>query len=662
MTGITSTGIGSGLDVNGLVQQLVTAEGQAASQRLIQRETQFQSRLSAYGSLKSSLEGFKTAIDALQNNDAVRGRTISSSNEDAISLAVTSDAVPASYSIDIESLATAARLSSASFTGADAAVGSGTLDLSIGTESFSVTIDPEANTLADIRDAINNADDNAGVLATIINAESGSFLVLTGTRTGAANGVTVTQSTPDNGLSALTFDPGNGSNNLTESVAAADARATVNGFTVTSDTEFSPTYVQFFAGWPALFNEVYAAHAYGADATEVNANLPEWGNADGTLPSSGPMLFESWERGVSMNLLRNDAYHGTNSPDAVNPGAAFVDGVQINFVADTDAQINALKAGEAQIIMTQPQLAFGERLATDENFTVASEAGPVYEHWGFNLLNVHLSDPLVREAVAFGIDKTEVMAALYTPLFGDSLPAEGLGNVYWMSNQGPYVDAQAEYTGLLIDEAAANLEEAGYTLGGDGVYEHPERGRLSLRVGTTGGNALRELQQELIQAQLAESGIEIVIDNVPGAAYFGEVPFSEEALAAANSGGAEGDPTIWDITQFAWVGSPWPGSGHTAWLSGSGNNPYGYANADFDAKADECDGVVDDDARAACYNELNQYITSLTIDPNGLVAVPLTQKPSFYGYLSSQLSGAGVAPDAQGAGPLPNVVDFQFAS
>ncbi|MEM9713279.1 MAG: ABC transporter substrate-binding protein [Actinomycetota bacterium] len=436
----------------------------------------------------------------------------------------------------------------------------------------------------------------------------------------------------------------------------------ISDFTVTSDTEFSTTYVQFFAGWPALFNEVYAAHAYGADATEVNANLPEWGNADGTLPSSGPMLFESWERGVSMNLLRNDAYHGTNSPDAVNPGAAFVDGVQINFVADTDAQINALKAGEAQIIMTQPQLAFGERLATDENFTVASEAGPVYEHWGFNLLNVHLSDPLVREAVAFGIDKTEVMAALYTPLFGDSLPNEGLGNVYWMSNQSPYVDAQAEYTGLLIDEAAANLEEAGYTLGGDGVYEHPERGRLSLRVGTTGGNALRELQQELIQAQLAESGIEIVIDNVPGAAYFGEVPFSEEALAAANSGGAEGDPTIWDITQFAWVGSPWPGSGHTAWLSGSGNNPYGYANADFDAKADECDGVVDDDERAACYNELNQYITSLTIDPNGLVAVPLTQKPSFYGYLSSQLSGAGVAPDAQGAGPLTNVVDFQFAS
>ncbi|MEO0616553.1 MAG: flagellar filament capping protein FliD [Pseudomonadota bacterium] len=236
MTGITSTGIGSGLDVNGLVQQLVAAEGQAPSQRLLQRETQFQSELSAYGSLKSSLEGFKSAIEALQNDDSVRGRTITSNNEDAVSLAVTSDAVPASYSIDIETLATAERLSSGSFTGSDAVVGSGTLDISIGGESFGVTIDPAANTLADIRNAINNAEDNTGVLATIVNAESGSFLVLTGARTGVSNNITVTQATTDNGLSALTYDPDNAINNLTQSVAAADARATVNGFTVTSET------------------------------------------------------------------------------------------------------------------------------------------------------------------------------------------------------------------------------------------------------------------------------------------------------------------------------------------------------------------------------------------------------------------------------------------
>ena len=435
----------------------------------------------------------------------------------------------------------------------------------------------------------------------------------------------------------------------------------ITDYSTDGDLGFSITMKNFYAGWKRILEEVYAAHAFGADAAAVNANLPEWNNGGTVLPSSGPMIFDNWDRAVSMTMVRNDGYHGSNSPDARNDGVALVDGVQISFVTDTDAQINALKAGEAHIVMTQPQLAFGERLSTDENFTVASTAGPVFEHWGLNLLNDHLQDPLVREALVYGIDKTEVMAGLYTPLFGDSLPAEGLGNTYWMSNQPSYVDHQKVYEGLQSDAAKANLEAAGYSDSGDGIYEHPERGRLTLRVGTTGGNALRELQQEIIQAQLGESGFEIEIDNVPGGAYFGERPFSDAALAASASGGAEGDPTVWDITQFAWVGGPWPGGQSAAYLAGNGNNPYGYANAEFDTRSAECDATVDDAARADCYNELNTYVATLDIDAeNGLFMIPLTQKPSYYGYLSSVLSGAGVAPDAQLAGPLANVVDFQF--
>jgi len=434
----------------------------------------------------------------------------------------------------------------------------------------------------------------------------------------------------------------------------------ITDFTVTSDTEFSVSMAQFFAGWKGTLNEIYAKHAYGDDAAAVNANLPEWNNGGTVLPSSGPMIFDTWDRGVSLSMVRNDLYAGSNSPDARNKGVAFVDGVTIVYVADTDTQINSLKAGEAHIIFTQPQLAFGERLSTDENFTVASSAGPVFEHWGLNVLNVHLSDSLVREALAYGIDKTEVMAGLYTPLFGSSLPAEGLGNTFWMSNQGPYVDHQKMYEGKQADAAKANLEAAGYADSGDGIYEHPEKGRLTLRVGTTGGNALRELQQQLIQAQLAESGFEIVIDNVDGGAYFGEVPFSEEALAASASQGAEGDPTIWDITQFAWVGGPWPGGQAASYITAAGNNPYGFSNADFDAQSPICDGLVDDAERGECYSDMDLYVTTLEKGDDGLFMIPLTQKPNYYGYLSSVLSGAGVAPDAQGAGPLANVVDFQF--
>jgi peptide/nickel transport system substrate-binding protein len=374
------------------------------------------------------------------------------------------------------------------------------------------------------------------------------------------------------------------------------------------------------------------------------------------------MVFDSWQKGVQLNMVRNDSYHGSNSPDAKNDGVAFVDGVQINFVTDTDAQINALKAGEAQIVMTQPQLAF-EELAGDETFTVASAAGPVFEHWGFNLFNVHLAKAEVREALAFAMDKSEVMAGLYTPLFGDTLPAEGLGNTYWLSNQSAYVDhaGAAGYGAGDIESAAAALESAGYALNADGIYEHPEDGVLTLRVGTTGGNRLREIQQELIQAQMKDAGIDIVIDNVEGGAYFSEHPFSEGSIECSTSGGTAGNCDIWDITQFAWVGGPWPGGQTTAYRGGSENNAYGFNNAEFDALSDECDATVDDDERAACYNELDTYVTTLEKDPvNGLIVLPITQKPSFYGY-TAQLSQAGVAPDAQGAGPLTNVADFQFA-
>ncbi|MGB0114424.1 MAG: ABC transporter substrate-binding protein [Ilumatobacteraceae bacterium] len=442
---------------------------------------------------------------------------------------------------------------------------------------------------------------------------------------------------------------------------------TITEFTVDSPTEFTITWESFFAGYPGVLNEVYPMHQFSEDpataAAELNDALREW-NVDGeVIVSSGPMIFDSWEKGVQMNLVRNDNYFGSNSPDAKNDGVAFVDGVQINFVTDTDAQINALKAGEAQIVMTQPQLAF-EELASDADFTVATSPGPVFEHWGLNLNNAHLSKAEVREALAYAMDKTEVMAGLYTPLFGDTLPAAGLGNTYWLSNQSTYEDhaGDAGYGAGDIESAQASLEAAGYTQNADGIYEHPEDGVLSLRVGTTGGNRLREIQEELIQAQMKDAGIEIVIDNVEGGAYFSEVPFSEGSIACAVSGGAEGNCDIWDITQFAWVGGPWPGGQTASYRAGGENNAYGFANDEFEALADECDATVDDDDRAACYNELDKFVTTLEKDPvKGLFMLPLTQKPSFYGF-TADLSQAGVAPDAQGAGPLTNVADFQFAN
>lgn len=187
----------------------------------------------------------------------------------------------------------------------------------------------------------------------------------------------------------------------------------ITEFVVNSETEFSITFAQFFGGFPSLFARIYPQHAFpeGAGAADLNEALVELTGPDGVLPSSGPMVFDSWERGSRMTLVRNENYHGSTSPEVENTGLAHVDGVEIQFVADTDTQVNALLAGEAHIIMTQPQTQF-EQLAESDDFVVESSAGPVYEHWGFNLLNPHLAKSEVREAIAYALDKGEIIELL----------------------------------------------------------------------------------------------------------------------------------------------------------------------------------------------------------------------------------------------------------
>lgn len=449
----------------------------------------------------------------------------------------------------------------------------------------------------------------------------------------------------------------------------------ITGMEASSATEFTFTMSEFFAGYRALFQEIFPTHVT-PDAATANAAFPEF-TADGEpLPSTGPMLWDTWDKGSSLHLVTNEDYHGSVSPDVERQGeSACVTGVDVRFVADTAAQIEAVTGGGVDIIFTQPQTQFERAFVDNEDFTVATEPGAVFEHWGLNLRDTHLQDPLVREAIALAMDKSEVVGDLFTPLFGDVLPAEGLGNTYLMPDQPAYEDhaGDAGYGAGDVDGAIAKLEEAGYSLNGDGVMEHPERGVLTLRVGTTGGDKLRELQQQRLQAQLLEAGVELTIDNVTGGAYLGEVPFAPAAMACA-TGTADGETVAvaeetvtadcdrWDIAQFAWIGGPWPGGNSDAARCGSGVNPYGYCNETFDQRSLECDRTIDEAERAACYNELDTYLTTLGPDGDGLFMLPITQEPSFFAYSHVRLVAAAVSPDANAAGPLVNVVDYEPAA
>src|SRR5690606_39326982 len=104
-------------------------------------------------------------------------------------------------------LAQAHKLTSGEFANHDAVVGTGAMTVTVGASTFTVDITDENSTLAGIRDAINNAGDNPGVSATIVNAEAGSHLILTADDTGSEHTLTITQADGDGGLSVLEYDP-----------------------------------------------------------------------------------------------------------------------------------------------------------------------------------------------------------------------------------------------------------------------------------------------------------------------------------------------------------------------------------------------------------------------------------------------------------------------
>ena len=236
MASIVSTGIGSGLDIAGIVQSLVAAEGQPVETRIGQQEVRAQAKLSAFGSLKSALADLRDKLATMKSAEEFLVRKAVSGNENVFSATAGTTALPANYSLEVVQLAQSQKLTSGAFADSDTAVGTGTLTVGVGVVTMDLDITAENNTLAGIRDAINTATDNPGVSATIVNADSGSYLILTGDKTGAANTITVTQAGGDGGLAALEYDPGQGLASLTESSAAQDSLIRIDGLDIMNET------------------------------------------------------------------------------------------------------------------------------------------------------------------------------------------------------------------------------------------------------------------------------------------------------------------------------------------------------------------------------------------------------------------------------------------
>lgn len=258
---ISSLGVGSGLDLNGIITKLMQVEQQPLF-ALQAKEAVVQGRISALGSLKSVLSGIQTAASALilatdqTATDKFASFKASVADTSIASATATTGAISGSYSLEITSLAQTHRITSPDSTDipGTAAVtagllSGGTLKVELGSLSnayaytadsareLNITID-SASTIEQVRDAINAAATDGRVAATIITGTNGKQLVITSGKTGAANAVRLS------GIAGFDFDPSGsaaGNGTLSQSAAkggqsASNAAFTLNGIAGTSST------------------------------------------------------------------------------------------------------------------------------------------------------------------------------------------------------------------------------------------------------------------------------------------------------------------------------------------------------------------------------------------------------------------------------------------
>ncbi|WP_109995355.1 flagellar filament capping protein FliD [Salinisphaera sp. LB1] len=235
---LSSLGVGSGLNLSSLLDGLKSSE-QTRLQPLQTREASYKSQLSAYGTLTSAVKNLQGAADKL-NDPSLYNSTKVDVAGSAVTASSSTSAVPGSYNVSVSQLAQAQSLVASPVADKTANIGAGgTISITTGSNSpVKIDLANGKSSLADIRDAINNA--NAGVSASIINDGSATpyRLVLSSDASGTANQITVS-ATDASGASGtplanlLSYNSSNSTGNvMTQTVAAQDAKLSVNGIAI----------------------------------------------------------------------------------------------------------------------------------------------------------------------------------------------------------------------------------------------------------------------------------------------------------------------------------------------------------------------------------------------------------------------------------------------
>jgi flagellar hook-associated protein 2 len=251
---ISSAGIGSGLDVQSIVSQLMNLEKQPLTQ-LQSKASGLQTKMSAYGTVKSALAELQTASSKLLDTSGWKSKVFTSSNTAAATGSATDSALATSFSLKVNDLAKVQSSRSAGVPTGTALGTSGRLDIQLGEwsgtnfsagSSAAVSISvADTDTLTDIAGKINNA--GGGLTAVVVKTGANDQLLLRSNTTGAASGFQVKTfdgsgtaiTDGSTGVGKLAYDYSSTSSafyGMAQTQAAQDANIEIDGIVVTTST------------------------------------------------------------------------------------------------------------------------------------------------------------------------------------------------------------------------------------------------------------------------------------------------------------------------------------------------------------------------------------------------------------------------------------------
>jgi peptide/nickel transport system substrate-binding protein len=426
-----------------------------------------------------------------------------------------------------------------------------------------------------------------------------------------------------------------------ESVLSTNGYANIGSVEGSDDGKtVTVTYDEPYADWQSLFSTFLPAHLMDNEdaAARCATTTAGWAIADGIVGdiSAGP-----WQVKKESIDVGNQVVVLTPNPKWWGEAPALDQLVIQNIGNDPTTAVQGLQNQELGVIYPQPQLDLVDQVeGLEPNVASSITFGLSFEHLDFNTSDVHLSDPNVRKAFAMALDREEIVAQTVGQFSDD---AQVLDNRLYVNNQPEYKDnAPEEFKAKSTDQAKQLIEAAGYTLGADGIYTHPTKGRLSIKIDTTVNNPLRQTTIEVMIPQLKEAGIEATFNANPDIFAGAEKPTSLEA------GGFQ-------AALFAWVSTPFVSSNQSIYYSpanGLGQNYSRAGTPEIDQLLSQMVSDPDPDGAAALANQVDTALW------DQMATLPLYQKPTF---IAHQANIENVVDNSSQAGPLWNSETWALA-